>query len=58
MDLKIKKYIYLINDLTGLILKKERIQEAQSAKKLRQALIATVLALALSLFLNILLLVG
>lgn len=53
MDLKIKKYLYLINDLSGRLLKKERLAEAASAKILRRLLIIVILALTVSFIFNI-----
>lgn len=53
MKFKIKKYVYLINDITNLLLKKERVQAEENAKKLRVALIIVSIILLLSLALNI-----
>ncbi|MCK4554871.1 hypothetical protein KAU19_08025 [Candidatus Parcubacteria bacterium] len=52
MKFKIKKYIYLINDVTNLILKKDRVEAEENAKKLRTALIIVSIILVLSLILN------
>lgn len=52
MKLKIKKYIYLINDITNLLLKKERVQAEENGKKLRVALIIVSIILVMSLLLN------
>lgn len=54
MKQKIKKYIYLVNDVSNLLLKKERIKDEENAKKLRIALIVVCVILAFSLTLNIL----
>jgi len=53
MRLKFKKYIFLLNDITNLLLKKERVQAEEDAKKLRLALIAVSAALVLSMILNV-----
>ncbi|MBU4257469.1 hypothetical protein KJ586_00925 [Patescibacteria group bacterium] len=53
MKFKFKKFIYLINDITNLLLKKERVQTEENAKKLRVALIIVSIILLLSLVLNI-----
>ncbi len=52
MKFKFKKYIYLVNDITNLLLKKERVQAEESAEKLRFALIIVSIILLLSLILN------
>ena len=52
MKFKIKKYIYLINDITNIVLKKEQIHTEGNAKKLRTALIIVSIILVLSLALN------
>ena len=53
MKFKLKKFIYLANDITNILLKKDRDQIIESYKKLRAALIIVCLLLVLSLFLNI-----
>lgn len=57
MDKKIKRYIYLLNDVTNLLLSKERRQAEDSVHKLR--VVCAVLAglLAVSVIINIILLV-
>jgi hypothetical protein len=52
MKQKIKKYIYLINDVSNLLLKKERVQTEENAQKLRTALIIVSVVLFLSLAFN------
>lgn len=52
MKFKFKKYIYLVNDVTNMLLKKERVQTEENAKKLRFALIIVSIILLLSLILN------
>jgi len=52
MKQKIKKYLYLVNDVTSLILKKDRIKDEENAKKLRTALIIVSVILVLSLVFN------
>ena len=49
----IKKYIYLINDVTNLLLNKEQVQAVEQAHKLRVALIAVCVILAVSIIINI-----
>jgi len=60
--MRLKKYIYLINDITNIILKKDREEEAAQAaenvKKLRTALIAAGFLLLVSLIFNIYFLIG
>ncbi len=56
MKLNYKKYLYLVNDITNILLKKEREQLSETAGKLRLALIITSAALLLSLLLNVYLL--
>ena len=57
MKIQIKKYIYLINDITNIILKKDREEEAaraaENVKKLRTALIVASFLLLVSLIFNI-----
>jgi len=48
----IKKYLYLANDITSILLKKNRDQTQENFKKLRIALIVVSIILALSLVLN------
>lgn len=53
MKLSIKKYIYLLNDFTSLLLDKNRIVDKDNIKKLRCALIIVSIILVASLILNI-----
>lgn len=53
MEKKIKKYIYLINDVSSLLLKKERVKTEENAQKLRTVLIIVFILFLLSLALNI-----
>lgn len=53
MKFKIKKYAYLINDVTNMILKKDRIKDEENARKLRIALIIVSIILLISILLNI-----
>lgn len=53
MKLKIKKFIYLINDVSNILLKKSRIEAEENAKKLRTALIIVSLLLLVSVIFNI-----
>lgn len=52
MKLKIKKYVYLLNDVTNILLKKSRAEAEEKAHKLRVALIIVSMFLLLSLVLN------
>ena len=57
MKFAFKKYIYLINDVTNIILKKEREEEMikveEDVKKLRHALIIVSVLLFVSLVVNV-----
>ena len=53
MKFKLKKYIYLANDVTNLLLNKERVQAEENAKKLRIALIVISIVLVVSVICNI-----
>ena len=53
MKLKIKKFIYLINDITNIVLKKDGVEAEENAKKLRFALIIVSIILVLSIVFNI-----
>ena len=50
--MKIKKFVYLLNDVTNLILRKNKVEQEGNAKKLRNALIIVSIILVLSLALN------
>lgn len=52
MKFKIGKYIYLINDITSMLLKKERVNDREDTKKLRIALIIISIILIFSIVLN------
>ncbi len=52
MKFKIKKFVYLVNDVTNIMLKKDRVEAEENAKKLRIALIIVSIILVLSLILN------
>ena len=52
MKMKIKKFVYLLNDVTNLILRKNKVEQEGNAKKLRNALIIVSIILVLSLALN------
>ncbi len=54
MKFKLKKYIYLLNDITNNLLGKDREEESEKAKKLRITLIIVSIILVLSIILNIL----
>ena len=53
MKFKLKKYIYLVNDVTSTLLNKERLHDKEIAHKLRIALIIVSIGLAFSLIINI-----
>ena len=53
MKFNVKKFIYLINDVTNLLLNKERIKAEEDAHKLRFALIIVSIILFLSIILNL-----
>jgi CHASE3 domain sensor protein len=53
MKFQIKKFVYLINDITNILLKKSRVEAEENAKKLRIALIIVSIILVLSIILNI-----
>lgn len=53
MKFSMKKYIYLLNDFTNLLLGKEQIADRNIINKLRVALIIVSIILVASLILNI-----
>ena len=53
MKKKIKMYLFLINDITNVILKKERVKDEETIHLLRKAAIIVSIALVLSIILNI-----
>ena len=55
MKFNVKKYIYLLNDVSNLILKKDRIKDHENAQKLRKALIIVSILLLISIVINIIL---
>jgi cobalamin biosynthesis protein CobD/CbiB len=56
MKLKIKKYIYLLNDITNSLLKKDREQTAEHLRRLRNLFFVVVIILVISIILNLYLL--
>lgn len=52
MKLKIKKYLFLINDLSNLLLNKERAGERAENKRLKLILSIVSACLVLSIILN------
>jgi len=56
MDKKVKKYIYVLNDITNLLLGKERKQAEVDIVRLRKYLIIVTVVLGLSIIFNIILL--
>lgn len=57
MRFKFKKIVYLINDVTNLLLKKEQVKILEHALKLRKVLIITIILLVISVILNIYLII-
>jgi len=53
MKFNVKKFIYLINDITNAVLQKSRGEAEENVKKLRLALIIVSIILVLSVILNI-----
>ncbi|MCK5061171.1 hypothetical protein KAR28_01315 [Candidatus Parcubacteria bacterium] len=53
MEFKLKKYLYIVNDITNALLKKERLHDKEVAYKLRIALIIVSVLLLLSILFNI-----
>jgi hypothetical protein len=51
--LKYKKYLYLVNDVTNILLQKEREQLSEEARKLRIALLVIGTIAILSIGLNL-----
>lgn len=54
MKLSIKKFIYLLNDITNTLLKKERSKLEEQVRTLRFALIIVSIILLISVTFNIL----
>lgn len=57
MKLQFKKYIFLINDVTNMLLGKERLNLENNLKKLKQIIIILSVLLLISIMLNILLII-
>lgn len=55
MNLHVKKFIYLINDISNALLKKDRERMAEQVKNLRIALISVSMLLLVSIIFNIIL---
>ncbi len=53
MKIKLKKFVYLINDATNILLKRDKEEEFEKAEKLRKAFIVVGIILVLSIALNI-----
>jgi fumarate reductase subunit C len=56
MKMNVKKFVYLVNDVTNILLKKERVQMQETAKNLRFALIVVSIILLISVIINVYLL--
>lgn len=52
MKFKIKKFVYLVNDVTNILLKKSREEAEDKANKLRLVFIIVSIILVLSIILN------
>ncbi len=57
MRLKIKKYLFLLNDLTNFLLKKDFEADHEKVEELRKKLKIVSIFLILSLLVNIILLI-
>lgn len=53
MNLKYKKYIYLLNDITNQLLSKDREDLAKLIRQLRFLVIGLSIALAISFLVNV-----
>ena len=53
MKFALKKYVYLLNDFTNLLLKKERADEKNKIKNLIIALAVVIILFIVSLFINV-----
>jgi hypothetical protein len=53
MNLKIKKFIYLLNDFSNIILKKDRLDLEKKNKRLRYALIVVSIFALILVIINI-----
>jgi len=53
MKKSIKRYLFLINDVTNLLLKKEREKLSEEVAKIRHALIIILIILIISIALNV-----
>lgn len=58
MKLNLKKYIYLLNDVTNTLLQKDRVDLQQRIIQLRRILLVVSIILGLSLVLNVYLLIN
>ena len=53
MKFKFKKYLFLVNDLTAFLLKKEELKERKHIEKLRNIVIFLASFLLISIILNL-----
>ena len=58
MKFNLKKYVYLLNDFTNLLLKKERENDKRKIKNLVIAFVVVIILLIASLFINVYLVTG
>ena len=58
MKFALKKYIYILNDATNMLLHKDRVAEQSKVKKLTFAVVVIALLLAASLLFNVYLATG
>jgi hypothetical protein len=57
MNLKIKKYLYFVNDLTNILLKKDNNDISKKYNNLRNIFLFTIIILLISFIFNIYLLI-
>ena len=53
MKFKFKKYIYLLNDVTNLLLKKDQVKAEEKLQNFRKTLILILILLIASIIFNI-----
>ena len=58
MKFTLKKYLYLLNDFTNLLLNKERADDKRKIQRLGIALVVVAVLLLASFFINVYLVTG
>lgn len=58
MKFQLKKYIYILNDITNTMLKQDKAEDKKKIKTLTLVLIAVIVILLVSLFFNVYTVVG